>query len=364
MIDKNKRALLVMAGGKGTRLWPESTSKTPKQYLKLIDNESLLTQTLKRFEELVGIDNRYIITTEDQKQLAKEHSRGMVNESKGLVFEPHGRNTAPCILLGLSYLAAQGMDLSSVVAIVPSDHVILNSNGHQESMRRAFEFAEKTQSIITLGIPPHFPHTGYGYIEKGNVLDDGFFQVKAFKEKPELNTAKEYLKSGNYFWNAGMFVSSIKTLIDEMTLHSPDLASFFEDFKKLFQSSASESEISDLYQKLEKISIDYAVMEKSSNIKVLAADFDWNDLGSWDAMEAVVSARDENTILACKKNYLIESKGNIIFSPQKVVALRGIEDMIIVCNEDVLMLTPKKDAQKVSQFVDLIKKQTPESDLV
>ena len=367
MSPHNKRALLVMAGGKGTRLWPESTSKTPKQYLKLIDDKSLLTQTLERFDNLVSRDSRFVITTKDQKGQASLHSKDLISQKEdqhGLIFEPQGRNTAPCILLGLSYLSAKGFSDDTVVSIVPSDHVILNTKAYVETMEKAFKYADQTQSIITLGIHPHYPHTGYGYIEKKDQLDDDFYRVSAFKEKPDLETAKKYLQSGHYFWNAGMFVASIKVLVEEMKKHCPELAKNFEKFKKLYQEGASEEDISKVYQQLEKISIDYAVMENSQNIKVLGARFDWNDLGSWDAMESVLKGDHKNTVIAAKGQQLIDSQGNIIYAPSKDVAIRGINDMVIVCNDDVLMLIPKKDSQKVADFVSEIKKKNPDSPLI
>ena len=209
---------LVMAGGRGTRFWPESTSKRPKQYLNLMGDQSLLADTLDRFEGLVPAAKRYVVTVKEQEELALKSSENKINE-KGLIFEPSGRNTAPCILLALAFLLKNGTPEDAPIAIVPSDHVILNKDGFKETLKIAAELSLLNQSIVTIGIVPNFPHTGYGYIQKGDV-DGAGHKVEAFKEKPKASLAKEYIKSGQYLWNAGMFVSTIKVFKEECDSNS------------------------------------------------------------------------------------------------------------------------------------------------
>lgn len=350
MIDSNLYCL-VMAGGQGTRFWPESTPQKPKQYLSLLGDDSLLKASLKRFEGLVAPEYRKVITTKDQFSLAKTHAKGLIDK-EGILCEPSGRNTAPCILLALASLIESGMKDEDVVAIVPSDHVILNTQGFTSTIKLAFEHAVKDECIVTIGIPPHFPNTGFGYIQKGEVKGGDCFQVKAFKEKPDFETAQRYVASGEYYWNAGMFVGRLDTLLEQFKDHAPELFSYFQELR---DSLKVEEELNAVYEKLEKISIDYAVMEKSSKILVVPAQFDWNDLGSWDAMESVMQQQDGNTVVKAQEVYSDEAKGNIVFAPDKFVALIDVEDLVVVVNDEGVLVCPKSSTQKVKNIVPYLK---------
>lgn len=354
-MDKNY--CLVMAGGKGTRFWPESTSKKPKQYLSLLgDNTSLLSKTLNRFEGLVMPDDRFIVTVREQKELVLDSAENQISKD-GVIFEPAGRNTGPCILLSLIYLLKNGADENDLVSIVPSDHVILNEKGFQNSIRKGFKLASETQSIVTIGIRPHFPHTGYGYIKRGKSSGEGY-EVEEFREKPDFQTAKTYLASGDFYWNAGMFMAPIRVLMSEFKNCSPELYQFVDLIKDSFED---EKKIEETYLKMPEISIDYAVMEKSKLVKVLEAEFDWNDLGSWEAMESVIEPTENNTLIKQKGHYLDNSTGNIVYAPNKFVSLVNIKDLIVVVNDDVLMVLPKEDSQKVKEIVGHIKQNKDES---
>lgn len=337
---------LVMAGGRGTRFWPESTSKKPKQYLNLMGAQSLLADTLDRFEGLIASDHRYVITVKEQAALASEAAKNKINKN-GLIFEPSGRNTAPCILLALAQLLEEGATEDSPIAVVPSDHVILNAKGFRETVQVATELSIVNQSIVTIGIVPNFPHTGYGYIHTGEKTGAGNM-VKAFKEKPELEVAKEYLKSGEYLWNAGMFVGTIKVFLEEFQKWAPDMFCHFNDLRK---SCGNDEELKQVYEKLPKDSIDYAIMEKSEKINVVASRFDWNDLGSWDAMEAVIEKEDSNTCLSDAGHFFHNSKGNIVSAPGKFVALVGVEDLVVVSNDKAVLVMPKSQSQDVKKVV-------------
>lgn len=357
-MDSNVYAL-VMAGGKGTRLWPESTAKKPKQYLSLINDKSLLTQTLDRFDSLIDKENRFIVTTEDQRELALLNSRNKIN-NEGLIFEPAGRNTAPCILLSIATLEAKfNLSDDDIIAVMPSDHVIINENGFHQTFNKALNVCRETDSITTIGISPHFPHTGYGYIKIGKEQGEGF-KVDQFKEKPNLETATEYLKSGLYLWNAGMFLATLGRFKTEFQTYASELFSFYTE---LLESIKSDKDISDLYGKLPKDSIDYAIMEKSSKVSIVKADFDWNDLGSWEAMEAVLDKNGENTIIGENNGVYSEgAKGNIVYAPNKFVSLIDVNDLVVVSNESSLMVVPKSESQKVKHVVEFLKKEN--SDLL
>ncbi len=348
---KNNVYTLIMAGGKGTRLWPESTEQKPKQYLAIAGDHSLLAQTLSRFSNIVPKENRFIVTTKDQEELAEENSTNLVNKN-GLIFEPSGRNTAPCILLSLAFLEAKhSASEDDIVAVMPSDHVILDTNGFEKTFSEAVELATNSDTIATIGIKPHFPHTGYGYIKLGAEVSNGF-RVSEFKEKPNVDVATEYLKSGNYLWNAGMFMSSLGRFKEEFSVHAPELFSFY---KKLVQAISRDEDISEIYSQLPKDSIDYAIMEKSDKVSIVKADFDWNDLGSWEAMEAVLEAKDGNTLIEDKGNFIENSKGNIVYAPNQHVSLIDVDDLVVVSNDKSLMVVPKAQSQKVKHIVNHLK---------
>ncbi|MBL6989705.1 MAG: mannose-1-phosphate guanylyltransferase [Bacteriovoracaceae bacterium] len=350
---KTKLFCLVMAGGQGTRFWPESNSSRPKQFLSLVGESSLLTQTLNRFDGLIEKQDRYIVTVKQQEELALKYSKGKIGKN-GLIFEPSGRNTAPCILLSLATLLAKGASMDDVVVIVASDHVILNQQGFQDVVKDATKLACYEQKIITIGIPTNFPHTGYGYIKRGKFQErsNGVYEVEAFKEKPDLETACAYVKSGEYFWNAGMFVTCIGTLLEEFKKHAGEI---YQHFGPLKDNVGKFKETSLIYDKIAADSIDYSIIEKSNRVMVISARFDWNDLGSWDALEGVVENSDDNVVVSDKDHYFDNSSGNIISANEQFVSLVNVSDLIIVSNDKVLMVLPKKDAQKVKSIVEHLK---------
>jgi len=349
----NKIYAIVMAGGKGTRFWPESTSRHPKQYLSLVGDQSLLGSSLSRFEGCIDMEHRYVVTTKDQEQLALKASKGICQEHS-LIFEPCGRNTGPAILFSLANLELKGAGREDVVVVTPSDHVILNQIAFRETIEKSVQLAREQEVIVTIGIEPTTPHTGYGYIQRGESLDAGY-RVQAFKEKPNLEVAKSFLSEGGYYWNAGMFVGKIGTLLEEFEKHAPEMFSFYG---KLVSGKF------DVYQDIPAESIDYAVMEKSTRIAVVPALFDWSDLGSWDALEEVIEQTNGNTVINTEVIYQKESSGNIIFSPNKKVVLHGLKDYIVVANDDVVMIMPKSEAQEVKKVVEHLKNDGNNSDLI
>jgi mannose-1-phosphate guanylyltransferase len=347
---------LVMAGGKGTRFWPESTEARPKQYLSLISSKSLLEETLTRFDKFIDSDKRFIVTVKEQEKLAKASSKGLINKN-GLIFEPTGRNTGPCILMSLVTLLERGAELDDVVAIVPSDHVILNKKGFHSTVKKAADFSHNHQQIVTIGITPHFPHTGFGYIQKGKLLEEEAFEVSRFKEKPHFELATEYVKSGQYLWNAGMFVAPISVFLEEFAEHAP---SMYEHYKALIKSVGNFESLKKVYQKLPSDSIDYAIMEKSKRIAVMPATFDWNDLGSWDALSSVITETHGNTVVKSDGEFFLNSTDNVVFAPDKFVTLINMDKHIVVVNDKIVMVAPVKDAQEIKKVVEHLKKARPE----
>ncbi|MCF8059367.1 MAG: mannose-1-phosphate guanylyltransferase [Bacteriovoracaceae bacterium] len=351
---------VVMAGGKGTRFWPESTRKRPKQYLNLTGGDSLLGKTLQRFEGLVAAKQRYVVTVKEQESLAKECGDKKM-ASDGLIFEPSGRNTAPCILLSLAALEAKGVKGNDVIAIVPSDHVILNESGFRDTVKKAAETALKEKAIVTIGIKPNFPHTGYGYIHRALEVSEDIFSVSEFREKPDRSTAENYLATGEYFWNAGMFVASLNTLKEEFSTCSPETYKHYEDLKSAL---TDDSKLAQVYGRLPEDSIDYAIMEKSKKVMVVAADFDWNDLGSWDALESVVDPTEGNTLVENRAQFIKDATGNIVYAPGKHVSLIGVKDLIIVSNKQSLVILPKERSQEIKEVVKSLQENNDLADLL
>ncbi len=347
---------LIMAGGKGTRFWPESTEKKPKQYLSLISEKSLLEETLTRFDKFIVKEKRFIVTVKEQEKLAKNSSKGKINKN-GLIFEPSGRNTGPCILMSLAALLQKGLAYDDVVAIVPSDHVILNKKGFHSTVKKAADFAHKNQQIVTIGITPNFPHTGFGYIQKGKLINEEAFKVSRFKEKPHYELATEYVKSGQYLWNAGMFVAPIRVFLEEFAEHAPLM---YQHWDALLKAVKTPAALKKVYDKLPSDSIDYAIMEKSNRIAVMPANFDWNDLGSWDALSTVIDETHGNTVVKSDGEFFLNSTDNVVFAPDHFVALINMEKHIVVVNDKVVMVAPVKDAQEIKKIVEHLKKARPE----
>ena len=337
---------LIMAGGRGTRFWPESTSFHPKQYLPLLDGKTLLSESLRRLDFLVDIDKRYIVTVQEQEILARKCSAGQT-KSGNIIFEPMAKNTAPCILLALATLLRKGAASKDIVGIMPSDHVILNHNAFQNDMRFAFNLAGEEKKIVTIGIPPTCPHTGYGYIHRGSKAGE-YFEVQDFKEKPDFETAKSYLGSGEYYWNGGIFVASIEVFLESFKKYAPGLYDHFDDF---LQEALNLEKLIKIYARLPSVSLDYAIMEKSKDILVVPAGFDWNDLGSWEAMENIYKKEEGNTFVKEKGYYLEDARGNIINAGERFVALIGVSDLVVVVNDKALLILPKRESQSVKKII-------------
>ena len=349
---------LVMAGGSGTRFWPQSTGRCPKQYLRLLGDKTLLECTLDRFEGLIPREHRFLVTVKEQEHLAQE-SANFKMPADGMIFEPLARNTAPCILLSLVALKAKGASDHDVVVIVPADHVIGDTEKFQEGIRAAATVAAQSSNIVTVGIVPTCPHTGYGYIQRDQAQGPGIYRVKAFTEKPDRPTAEQFVASKAYYWNAGIFVASVGTLLQQFAQHAPELYAAYPRLKQVWHD---ENALKEVYGQLPKISFDYAIMEKSSQVMVVEAKFNWNDLGSWDALEAVLPSTENNTIVSANGHYFQQAQGNIIYAPGQFVTAIGVQDLIVIANHQSLVIVPKKDAQKIKEVVEFLK-QSPQSEL-
>jgi mannose-1-phosphate guanylyltransferase len=329
---------VILCGGSGTRLWPISTDKTPKQYIKLFEDQSLFTKTLERN----STEGLMVISNKNHLDLLKEQTPNHTQ----FILEEIGRNTAPAICF-----AALNANPEDILLILPSDHLINKIEEYKTVLKKAEELAQK-DNLVTFGIKPTHPETGYGYIEAdGNI-------VLSFKEKPDFHTAEEYIDCGNYYWNSGMFCFKAKVFLEELEKHSKDiLDSCKAVYSKLNSDSKEITLPKDKLLTIRSESIDYAVMEKSDRVKVVKADIGWSDLGSFDSLyEAYEKDQNGN---ATKANYQqIDSKNNLIISEnsQKIIATYDVSDLIIIDTEDGLLVGKRGSTQRVKEIYNLIKK--------
>ncbi|MBI4925305.1 MAG: mannose-1-phosphate guanylyltransferase [Bdellovibrio sp.] len=339
--------LVVMAGGSGTRFWPKSTSRKPKQFLSFEKDkkETLFVKTLKRFVSIVPQENQLVITTE--KLMAQVCYQAQCVK---LLVEPQGRNTAPCIFWAAKEV--QKLNPNGVILVVPSDHMVLDLDAFQKTILKACEWARKNDDLITLGVKPTGPETGYGYLKLGKNITESCQLVEAFVEKPNLKTAKEFLKSGNYLWNGGMFVWRVDVILSAFQQFMPEME------KAWVQAHGN---VEKAYPNMVAISIDYGIMEKAKNVVTFTLDCGWDDLGSWVSVESLAETLSvgENSVLS-GQIISMASKGNIIDVPKKLVALLGVSDLIIADYGGVLLVAHKSQAQDIKRLVEETKKTHPE----
>jgi mannose-1-phosphate guanylyltransferase / mannose-6-phosphate isomerase len=349
---------VIMAGGSGTRFWPLSREKMPKQLLKIGADDTMICQTVNRilpairFEDIFIVTNRDIVDAIGQQLLAKFNKPW----DKNVILEPVARNTAPA--LGLAALHLERLNPDGVMVALAADHVIQKTDEFLRVLGKAKE-AARHGYLVTLGIKPNRPETGYGYIRAGSALQEagtnGVCAVEAFVEKPNFETAKEYLKEGNYFWNSGIFIWKTKTLLQEIELYDPTLYRGLMEIKSSIGTDKEESVISTVFKNLMSVSIDYAVMEKTAHAAVIPADVGWSDVGSWTALDEVSEHDAAGNILT--GNVIdIGSHDSIIYAEKRLVTTIGLKDVIVVDTPDATLVCSKDKAQDVKKVVDEIKK--------
>lgn len=343
--------LVVMAGGTGTRFWPYSRNAKPKQFLDVLGTgRSLLQMTCDRFASLVPKENIYIVSNEIYTDLIREQLPELQEDQ--ILLEPSKRNTAPCIAYA-SYKIKE-KDPNAILIFSPADSAIFQEEKYLEVVQTAINGAQEGGKLITLGIKPHRPETGYGYIQFIEDSND-IKKVKTFTEKPELDLAEKFLESGDFVWNAGIFVWSCKDIVESFEKIQPEIAEIFAKGADAYYTNDESAFISEAYAIVKNISIDYAIMEKASNVYVVLGDFGWSDLGSWNALHEIRS-KDENenviegeTILYdCKNNYVKSKKG-------KLVVLNDLDGYLVADFEDVLLVCRKDDAARFKAFVTDVK---------
>ena len=336
-----------MAGGRGTRFWPLSRNTRPKQLLALTDDTPLLRMTVDRISPLVSKERTIVVT-------AQSHAKGVEEllselDKKNILVEPQGKNTAPALALAAAHLLSRDSD--AVMAVLPADHIIGAPEKFLAEISSAAEIANSKRLLVTFGIRPTRPETGFGYIEGGEKIERNVFAVRSFKEKPNRKKAKDYIDSGRYLWNSGMFVFRCDVLMEKIKEHLPSLYSAWQVYN---DSDKDKGDLEKFYAQTEAVSIDYGVMEKCpSSSAVISASFTWNDVGSWQAMDDLWEPDDVGNRAGQGKLVAVSSTGNTIVS-KKLVALLGVDDLTIVETDDALLICKKDRAQEIKSLVDEI----------
>lgn len=352
-MNKNYFAIL-MAGGVGSRFWPVSTNEFPKQFHDMLGTgETLIQKTFSRLSKLIPAENILILTNERYNDLVLEQLPQVKQEQ--VLLEPAMRNTAPCILY--ASLKIKKMNPDAVMVVAPSDHWIEDETAFINNLKQAFDFCQKENALMTLGIHPTFPNTGFGYIEFDKTDENPIKKVNQFREKPDYETAKEFLKSGNFLWNAGIFIWSAKSIIEAFEEFQPQMNQLFISGYEAYNSNLEKAFIEENYADSENISIDYAVMEKADNVFVLPATFDWNDLGTWGSLYEKLPKDNQLNAVVNADVFLENASNNIIRTDaKKLIIIDGLNDYIIVDREDVLLIYPKDKEQEIKRITALVTK--------
>jgi mannose-1-phosphate guanylyltransferase/mannose-6-phosphate isomerase len=368
--DHPKRFAVILAGGSGTRFWPLSRETFPKQMLQIIGEDSLLHQTIKRLDGFIPPENIYIITTKDLTQDIRFHIQSLGNMANKIhvITEPVGRNTAPAI--GLAAIILKKTAPDSVMVVLPADHLIKDLKEFHQALQIGLNGAEK-EYLVTLGIKPKHPETGYGYLKTdpaARVEMEGLLKVERFVEKPDLETAKTYFSHGGYFWNSGIFIWKTSKILSEIKKHLPSLVSSLNDMEPFLSEKTGGpggdiSKVAELYASLDSISIDYGVMEKSNDVMMVPSNFGWSDLGNWTALDEIFEKDRDGNIL--KGNAIdLGSRDSIIFGGERLVTTIGLNNMVLVDTPDALLVSSKEKVQDVKKIVERLKRESREESLL
>ena len=352
MKNKNYYAIL-MAGGVGSRFWPVSTQDFPKQFHDMLGTgDTLIQKTFHRLATLIPEENIFILTNELYNDLVFEQLP-MVTQRQ-VVLEPAMRNTAPCILYAA--LKIQKENPNAVMIVAPSDHWIEDEQTFAKNVKQAFDFCETNDALMTLGIQPSFPNTGYGYIEFDKEATSDIKSVHQFREKPDYETAKSFISQGNFLWNAGIFMWSAKSVVEAFKNNQPALFELFQKGMSAYNSETEADFIAENYPNAENISVDYAIMEQSKNVYVLPAEFDWNDLGTWGSLYDKLDKDSSRNAVVNARTLTEDASGNMIRTKtDKIVVVDGLNDYIIVDKEDVLLIFPKSKEQDIKKVLQKVK---------
>jgi len=346
---------VIMAGGRGTRFWPRSREKKPKHLLDIVSSRTIIQETVDRIKPLIDPKNILVVT-------GRKHARELIRQlpevpAKNIIIEPVGRNTAACI--GLAALHIQRKTKDDVMVVLPSDHAIGNPDKYRAVISAAARAAKRGNALVTIGIQPDGPHTGFGYLEgsnsTGKIAGQEILRVKSIREKPDVRKAKAFVKSGNFFWNSGMFIWKASVILNEIKCYLPDLHAGLMTIREALGKTSEAKTVEKIYRQLASISIDYGVMEKAKDVFVLPAEFGWNDVGSWDALWDI-SAKDAkgNASSGGGEIILEDTENSLICGTNKLIALVGMKDVIVVDTKDAILICKRGQSQDVKKVVDAL----------
>jgi len=349
---------VIMAGGVGTRFWPRSRERSPKQFLEILGGGTMIENTLSRLRPLVDEKHAFVVTNRVQAEMVRRLVPWLQPEN--VLAEPLGRNTAACIGLAAHWI--HRVDPDGLMLVSPADHIVQNNDEFLRILRLALRVAGEKDALVTIGIKPTHPETGYGYIQsaeeeidRNEYRPEGVFRVKTFAEKPNLETAEKFLQSGDFLWNSGIFVWKAKVILREIELHLPDLHQQLDDIRKSIGSPTYEQTLEHAYRIIRSISIDYGIMEKAGNVYVVKGDFGWSDVGSWDEVVRL-SPKDGDGNSVKGRAILFDSKNNFVDSGGKIVATIGVDDLIVIASDDAVLVCRKGKSQDVKEVVDFIRR--------
>ena len=346
---------VIMAGGRGTRFWPRSREKKPKHLLDILSDRTIIQETVDRIRPLIRPKNILIVTGRRHAGELKKQLPEIPAEN--ILIEPVGRNTAACIGLAAVHIRKKAKD--DVMVVLPSDHGIADPAEYRSVIAAAACAAEKKSALVTVGLKPTSPHTGFGYMEggasAGQVSGKKLLRVKAFREKPDRKQAEAFLKSGNFYWNSGMFIWKASTILAEIRQFLPDLHAGLTTIEAALGKASEAKTLAAVYQRLAAVSIDYGVMEKAKDVFMIPADFGWSDVGSWDTLWEI-SVKDEKGNAATGGSFALfeEVQNSLVHSPKKLVALVGVRDIIVVETKDALLVCRRGKSQDVKKIVDIL----------
>ena len=349
---KTNNHLVIMAGGVGSRFWPMSTAEKPKQFIDVLGvGKTLIQLTVERFGNLVAPENVWVVTNQKYAPIVEEQLPDIPKTN--ILCEPCRRNTAPCI----AYVSwrIKSNDPKANIVVTPSDHIVMDTAEFQRVIKECMRFTSETDAIVTLGMKPNRPETGYGYIQAdlstSSLRNKEIFRVDSFREKPDLKTAEQYIKKNYYFWNAGIFIWNVNTIVNAFRIYEPAMAKIFESMQSVYGTDKEQAFINERFPECENISVDYAIMEKAEEIFVCPADFGWSDLGTWGSLHGQ-SKKDLYGNATIGQNIsLIESHNCIVHTTQeKKVVIQGLDGYIIAEKDDTLLICKLSEEQRIKQF--------------
>lgn len=351
----NNHYVAILAGGIGSRFWPLSRNRLPKQFLDILNTgQSLIQATYHRFASFIPPENIFVITSSEYEGLVSEHLPMM--PAGNILCEPSRKNTAPCVAYMAFKLATRNPDAKFIVA--PADHLILDTDGFEKVCMKALDFVTHNHCLLTLGIKPTYPNTGYGYIQYNHdAVADGIFKVKTFTEKPNLELAKTFLASGDFLWNAGIFIWKVRDVMEALEKHMPEMYDSFLAEKDKFDTIDETAAIESIYPQCGNISIDYGIMEKAENVKIMPASFGWSDLGTWNAAYENMEKDYLGNAVTGDNVVVIDATKNVVHVPHdKLVLLQGLDDFVVVDTKDVLVICKKEKEQEIKEYLAEIKR--------